>query len=51
MILAGPAAKKQYKSSVTYNHYALLSTIEKAWGLSPLTNSDKQAPPLAEFLN
>jgi phosphatidylinositol-3-phosphatase len=51
MILAGPAAKKQYKSSATYNHYALLSTIEKAWSLSSLTNSDKQVPTLAEFLN
>lgn len=49
-IFAGSAAKKGYKSEVRYGHYSLLHTIESAWGLTPLTTNDKNAPVMSEFL-
>jgi hypothetical protein len=35
-IAAGPAVRGGYKSSVHYDHYSLLGTIEAAWGLPRL---------------
>lgn len=50
-ILAGPVVKKGYNSSTNYTHYSLLKTIEEAWGVSPLTESDKKAASLSEFFS
>ena len=39
-IFAGSDAKAGARSSVSYNHYSLLKTIETLWGLKPLTAND-----------
>jgi phospholipase C len=49
-ILAGPAAKKAYKSDAAFTHYSLLHTIENLWGLAPLTDNDKNAPVMTDML-
>ena len=49
-IFAGSAAKNGYQSAQYYTHYSLLHTIETLWGLAPLTNNDKQAPVMTEFI-
>jgi len=38
-----------FRSSTTYSHYSLLSTIEQAWGLTALTSNDAAANPLSDF--
>src|SRR5579859_1255068 len=38
-----------FRSSVSYNHYSLLRTVEAAWGLAPLTTYDGHASPMADF--
>src|SRR5206468_873750 len=48
-IWAGPIAKTKFQSSKSYNHYSLLTTIETAWGLSPLTSQDGSASAMTEF--
>ena len=48
-ILIGSNVKHGYSSTKPYTHYALLHTIENAWGLAPLTTNDKQAPLMNEF--
>ncbi len=48
-IWAGPIAKTKFQSSKSYNHYSLLTTIESAWGLSPLTSEDGSASAMTEF--
>src|SRR3989441_45302 len=49
-ILAGPAAKLAYKSTSLYDHYSLLATLEKNWGLTCIVSIDCNAPPLSIFL-
>lgn len=49
-VFAGPAAKRGYRSDVAYTHYSLLRTIEKGWGLAPLTSNDKSARPMDDLL-
>lgn len=49
-IFAGSAAKSGYRSDVSYNHYALLRTIENAWGMAPLAENDKAAPAMSDML-
>jgi hypothetical protein len=34
--VAGPGAKQQTRSDVSYDHYSLLRTIEEAWGFKLL---------------
>src|SRR6058998_2176853 len=46
---AGPAVKKAYNSSTSYNHYSYLSTLEAAWNLPSLTSNDASATPMTEF--
>src|SRR6266566_1314968 len=48
-IWAGPIAKMKFQSSKSYDHYSLLTTIETAWGLSPLTSEDGLASAMIEF--
>jgi phospholipase C len=50
-VFAGPAARKGYTSETRFTHYSLLRTIEDAWGLDPLTDSDRNAEAMAELLN
>ncbi len=47
---AGPAAKLGYKSTVFYDHYSLLRTLEIAWSLPSLTTNDSSAPDMVNFL-
>ena len=49
-IFAGPAARQSYTSSLAYSHYSLLHTVERLWGLAPLTDNDKNAPVMGELL-
>ncbi len=51
MIVAGSAAKTKYVSSIKYDHYSLLSTIEDLWKLKPLTTNDTNAPPMLDLIN
>ena len=46
---AGPAVKKAYSSTTSYNHYSYLSTLEANWNLASLTANDASAPPMTEF--
>src|SRR5439155_17196364 len=46
---AGPAGKKAYSSTTSYNHYSYLSTLEANWNLASLTPNDASAPPMTEF--
>src|SRR5207247_5562039 len=48
-IWAGPVTKTKFQSSKSYNHYSLLTTIETAWGFSPLTSKDGSASAMTEF--
>jgi PKD repeat protein len=50
-VFAGPAAKKAYSSSASYNHYSWLATIESNWALGNLGQSDASASVMTEFLN
>src|SRR6266704_3587138 len=46
---SGPAVKKAYSSTTSYNHYSYLSTLEAEWNLSSLTPNDASATPMTEF--
>src|SRR5881396_2780516 len=46
---SGPAVKKAYSSTTSYNHYSYLSTLEAAWNLPSLTSNDASATPMTEF--
>jgi acid phosphatase len=48
-VWAGPVAKAAYTSSIAYDHYSLLATIEANWNLAPLTANDRNAATMAEF--
>jgi phosphatidylinositol-3-phosphatase len=48
-ILAGSGVKPGFQSSVAYNHYSLLRTIESFWGLAPLAAGDERATPMNDF--
>jgi len=48
-VWAGPVAKQAYQSSISYNHYSFLKTIEANWGLSSLTSNDGGASPMSDF--
>ena len=49
-IVAGSAAKNKYVSNKALDHYSVLSTIESIWGLKPLTQNDKNAPTMLNFV-
>src|SRR2546422_9455355 len=48
-VWAGRVVKPTYTSSVAYNHFSLLATIESNWNLAPLTSNDGGASPMTEF--
>ena len=47
-IAVGSGVKTNYTSSVTYNHYSYLRTIEASWGLSTLTTTDGGASVMSD---
>ncbi len=44
-VFAGPAAKTNYVSSQTFNHYTLVRTICEVFGLSPFANASLETAP------
>ena len=46
---AGRVVKPAYTSSVAYDHFSVLATIESNWNLSNLTANDGAATPMNEF--
>ena len=42
-------AVKPVQSSQQYSHYSFLATLEKIWGMQPLTSNDASANPMLEF--
>src|SRR5260370_13920974 len=48
-IAVGSGVKTNYNSSVAYNHYSFLRTIEAAWGLPTLTSTDGSASPMSDI--
>src|SRR5437763_765268 len=46
---SGPAAKVGYTSSVPYNHFSHLATVEAIWNLPPLNANDSGARNMSEF--
>ena len=49
-IFTGPAARQSYASSLVHSHYSLLHTMEKLWGLAPLTGHGRNSPIMGELL-
>src|SRR5438093_9391421 len=48
-VWAGRVVKPTYTSSVAYNHFSLLATIESNWNLPNLTANDAGAAAMTEF--
>src|SRR2546427_885105 len=46
---SGPAVKKVYTSTTSYDHYSYLSTLEASWNMASLTPNDASATPMTEF--
>jgi acid phosphatase len=49
MILVGTGITPAFKSSLVYNHYSTLRTVEAALGLSTLTSNDANATAMSVF--
>ncbi|HJZ46051.1 MAG TPA: alkaline phosphatase family protein [Roseiflexaceae bacterium] len=49
-LVISPLSKPGYRSPIGYDHYSLLRTIERAWGLPELGGATCDcAPPMADF--
>ncbi len=48
-IFAGSSVTPGLRSSVAYDHYSVLKTVESAWNLAPLTTIDAAATPMSDF--
>src|SRR5256884_3184238 len=48
-VWSGPAAKVGYTSSVSYNHFSHLATVEANWNLPALNANDSGARNMSEF--
>ncbi len=49
-LVISPLVQQGFTSQTSYDHFALLHTIEMAWGLPPLGNAvDKCAVPMVDF--
>jgi phospholipase C len=46
-IIVSPFAKRNYVDHTQYETVSILSFIEKRWGLSPLSDRDRNANPLS----
>jgi hypothetical protein len=51
MIAVGYHVKVGYVSSVPYDHYSLLRTVEASWGLPTLTSNDGSASAMTDLFN
>src|SRR5439155_19586724 len=51
LIMLGSSVTAGHRSSVGYNHYSLLHTIETALGASTLTANDSGVAPMADFFS
>ena len=49
VVMAGSSVKSGYVSGARADHYALLRTIEAAWGLPTLTANDGSASPMSDM--
>jgi phosphatidylinositol-3-phosphatase len=47
-LVISPLGMPRFQSSIAYNHYSLLRTIEDAWGLAGLRNA-ANAAPMSDF--
>jgi hypothetical protein len=47
-LLSGSGVRAGYTSTVAYDHYSLLRTIEEALGLPTLSANDAQARPMTD---
>ena len=50
-VIVSPFARKDYVSTVTYDHTAILRLIQRKWNLPPLTARDEAAADLLEALD
>jgi acid phosphatase len=47
-LVISPLGKASFQSNIAYTHYSLLRTIQDAWGLGTIANTDA-ANPMADF--
>jgi len=50
-LLAGPYVKRDYVSSVVYDHTSILAFLERKWNLAAMTHRDANANDLTDFLD
>jgi phospholipase C len=50
-LLAGPYVKRNYVSSVVYDHTSILAFLERKWNLAAMTHRDANANDLTDFLD
>ena len=48
-VWAGPTARRAFTSTVAYDHFSILATIEANWNLTRLTSNDVAASTMNEF--
>lgn len=48
MVSSDGSVRSGYQSSLGYDHYDLLSTLEASWGLAALSGNDASAAPMAD---
>ena len=48
-LVMAPSVIPGFMSSVSYDHFSLLRTVEDAWGLPPLTAQDGNAVAMTDF--
>jgi len=48
-IWAGPTTRNSFTSSLRFDHYSFLKTLEAVWHLPPLTSNDQTASPMTDF--
>ena len=49
-LFLGNSAKPGFQTSLPYNHYSLLHTIEQQWSLAPLTSNDANALTMTNMI-
>src|SRR5207248_5925519 len=49
MLMIGPNVKRDYKSTITYQHQSTLKLIEQALGMSSFLGTAASAPGMGEF--
>jgi phosphatidylinositol-3-phosphatase len=51
LIAVGYKVKVGFTSSVSYNHYSLLKTVDAAWSLATLTGNDQAASAMTDLIS